>query len=343
LIGVVFLGVYARYLLIFLIVSISIGLLVYTANPQILEYKRLIFTLWSLYSVCWLAYVEFGKTPYSQNIRKLIPSKRAAFYLTFVGTMIALCLAFALSVTGEIQNIRNISHTFFYTLVTAAAFSAFFSVAMIKTIDMIGQKHFLDFILGTYHKPVEKDCVVMFLDMVGSSGMAEKLEPKRSMELIGKFIYDCGYIFRVNNGDIINYTGDGLVVLWPLSEANNAMMSANALRKHFASKKTKKDYWQAFGIVPQFRIGIHAGQVVLNQIGEEKLFLGLYGDVVNTAARLEQLNKKVGTNILLSSSVAVNLGHSWRTLLRPVGSLDIRGREEKIKAYTLYSPLNAET
>jgi len=41
--------------------------------------------------------------------------------------------------------------------------------------------------------------------------------------------------------------------------------------------------------------------------------------------------------------VAVNLGHSWRTLLRPVGSLDIRGREEKIKAYTLYNPLDAET
>jgi adenylate cyclase len=99
----------------------------------------------------------------------------------------------------------------------------------------------------------------------------------------------------------------------------------------------KKAYWKRFGRVPDFRVGVHVGPVVISQIGEEKLFLGLYGDTVNTAARLEQMNKELGTKILVSEPVIVNAGQTWKTILKPLGEKEIRGRKGHVRVYTILS------
>lgn len=348
------LGLYAKYLIVFFMMTGAIGFIVYVANPMLLDNIEPIIIFWSLFGLCWLGYIEVGKSIYGQMIKKLSPREQLTIYLIFLTFSILIC--FSLTNLVEDNGLaanqpaslaqqffywvpEGVRSTFYVTLFSVAIIVPTISITLLKVIDMIGQKHFIDFILGTYHHPIEQNRIVLFLDMVGSSSIAEKLEPKKSMEFIAQFIYDCGFIFRVHNGDILNYTGDGLVVLWPRNQANNALAAVYQLRNHFLTKQNRSRYWKKFGMVPDFRIGIHAGPVVLSQIGEEKLFIGLYGDVVNTAARLEQMNKELGTNILISSEVVQGLNQSWKALLKPLGDKEVRGRDEKVNVFALYKEI----
>ncbi len=338
LLGLFALSIYARYLIVFFILTIAIGLIVYLANSALMVDIIGILVFWSLYSLCWLVYIEVGRSAYGQIIKKLKPAAQLVIYIVFMGLSVGFCYATTNIVAGT-HGLSGQSMTFYQTFFSVALIVPSITMGMLKVIDMVGQKHFLDFIFGTYHQPVERQRIVLFLDMVGSSAMAEKLEPKKSMDLIGRFIYDCSFIFRIHGGDILNYTGDGLVVLWPRNQPNSALSAVYKLRNHFSSKQVRHKYWKRFGVVPDFRIGLHAGQIVLNQIGEEKLFIGLYGDVVNTAARLEQMNKEVGTTVLLSADVTQGLNQSWKALLKPIGEKEVRGRDETIYVYGMYKDL----
>lgn len=334
LVALLALVMYARYLIVFFIITAAIGLIVYVANPQLLANFQAVAIFWSLYSLCWLAYIEVTRSAYGQHLKKRKPAEQLTIYVVFMALAIGLCF-FLTNITTEGDDFEN-SMAFYQTFISAAVIVPAISLGLLRVIDMIGQKHFVDFLLGTYHQPQERNSIVQFLDMVGSSTIAEKLEPRKSMDLIAEFIYDSGYIFRINGGDILNYTGDGLVVLWPRNKSNNALAAIHKLRSHFASKQVRSHYWKKFGIIPEFRIGLHAGPIVISQIGEEKLFLGLYGDVVNIAARLEQMNKEFGTHVLLSAEAIQGLNQSWKTLLKPLGEKPIRGRDEKIQVFALY-------
>ncbi len=328
--------IFMRYLVIFFLLAAALGSIVYLANPDFSEYFDISALFCALYGLCWLLYIEAGKSAYGRHIKKLEPAKQLGIYLSVMGIGISVCLAVTLSVLGAWSLLSDIPASHYAVFLSLSVLVPSLAISLIKIIDMIGQKHFLDFLLGRYLHPVEKDSVVMFLDMAQSSAMAEKLESHKSMQLISMFIYDCSLIFRLQGGDILSYTGDGLVVMWPRSRSESAVIAAQRVKRHFESADVKSQYWKRFGIVPEFRIGMHAGPVTLGQIGEEKLFLGLYGDVVNTAARLEQMNKELGTSILMSLAVVSGLNKTWRAAIKPMGEQEVRGRSEKVKVFALY-------
>jgi adenylate cyclase len=131
----------------------------------------------------------------------------------------------------------------------------------------------------------------------------------------------------------VNYTGDGLMVLWPLFQGDRVARAYDTLVDRL---ETRRQYYEDdYGIVPNFRMGVHAGNVVISQIGEEKLFLGVYGDVVNTASRIEQLNKDMGTRILLSRNVRQYMSKQLQKRTKSLGPVEIRGREEPVEIFTL--------
>ncbi|GJL84693.1 MAG: hypothetical protein DHS20C02_04680 [Micavibrio sp.] len=333
LLGVMIFFAYAKYLFVFFLLLLLAVMIVGLTEGNLWGDLRMPITFWCTYSLYWLAYFEVKNTRVGSRILRHHPSKQLLIYLACMALGIALSFALTMTIYNEWSLVQDIPPHVYHVFLAMAVTVPTLMIGLLKVIHMVGARHFIHFILGTYHRPVEKGRVVLFLDMVGSSKMAEKLEPKESMAVVASFIFDASAIIRKHGGDILNYTGDGLVVVWPLTQANNALACVYAMRRRF--NKIRPSYQKEFGVKPYFRMGLHAGPVVISQIGEEKLFLGLYGDTVNTASRLEAMNKELKTKVLISGALKHWLSPKWTERLESKGLQEIRGREEMVEVYTL--------
>ena len=95
----------------------------------------------------------------------------------------------------------------------------------------------------------------------------------------------------------------------------------------------------ADGVVDQVletRIGINTGLVLAGNLGSSRRFdYTVIGDTVNTAARLEGLNKMLGTSILVAESVIEKCENPDRFLKRRMGSYVVKGRRNSITVYEI--------
>ena len=95
--------------------------------------------------------------------------------------------------------------------------------------------------------------------------------------------------------------------------------------------------WRADGIMLGVtRIGVHAGPAIVGNFGGGRFFdYTAYGDTINTAARLEAVNKQLGTRICVSQSIAERVP-DFRG--RPVGDLMLRGKSGPLRAFEPLTP-----
>ena len=85
-------------------------------------------------------------------------------------------------------------------------------------------------------------------------------------------------------------------------------------------------------MVPTFRVGVHGGDVVVSEQGDTKRSIGIYGDTINIAARMEEAAKAHGVACVISGDVAEALEISSGRV-RPLGEETIRGLVDPIVIY----------
>ena len=149
--------------------------------------------------------------------------------------------------------------------------------------------------LGTYHRPAREQQIVMFLDIAGSTRLAEEMGELRVHDLITRFFFNINEPISDHGGMVHAYVGDEVIVTWRV--AVDPVRNARCLACFFAIKtkiaSLAADYNREFGVVPRFRAGLHAGPVIVSECGNAKRQLAYFGDTMNVAARLCEYCKVV--------------------------------------------------
>ena len=206
-------------------------------------------------------------------------------------------------------------------------------IVVIRTVHFIGIETLFHLTVGTYHRPVVQEKVLVFVDINNSTGLAERLGAIKTKSMVGKFLFDLSKPITDYGGEIYLYKGDGLIALWDWQEAIKDSKILRALDAMFATiRRERSEYLEQFGVVPSFRIGVHGGEVVVSEQGDTKRAIGVYGSTINIAARMEEAAKAHNISCAISGDVADAITDHGRRLF-PIGHEKIRGMAAEIPIF----------
>ncbi len=224
-------------------------------------------------------------------------------------------------------------------LVLALPFFVVVTVAVQFVLQMnriVGANVLRYFATGAYHRPKAEERVFLFLDLEGSTQLAERLGSERYFELLRRVVDDLTDPVLEAEGEIYQYAGDEVVITWPLARG---VRTANCVRCFFAVRAViaaQADRYRAdFGVVPRFRGGLHGGRVTGGELGDLRRQIVFVGDILNTAARLEEHAKRAGLDLVASGALLERLTLPPGVDAARCGDLALRGKEAPVAAYGL--------
>jgi class 3 adenylate cyclase len=208
-----------------------------------------------------------------------------------------------------------------------------FAVMVLRVTTFIGGKNIFYLLVGKYHRPIWERKIFMFLDINGSSKIVDVLGPEKSNLLFGKFMFDASKPIVNNGGEIYRYQGDGFVATWDWEEGMNPTGSFQAIDDLYETvERERPEYEKSFGVYPDFRVGIHGGEVITCEEGDIRRNIAFYGDTINIAARMETKAKEVGVDCVVTSDIAKQF-RDTACRLTTLGEESVRGINRKITIY----------
>ena len=203
--------------------------------------------------------------------------------------------------------------------------------------DLLGQGVLFNFVAGRYRRPRIEERVLLFIDMEGSTAVAERLGEAGFLDFLNRFIGDVTESIVAQRGVIHKYVGDEIIVTWPLAAG---LADGHCVRACFDALKKLDEhaasYIRDFGLRANFRAALHCGPVVVGELGSVKMEIAFLGDTMNTAARLQEACRDTGQRILASAALV-----NWLAALPPgiakrsIGRLRLRGKENETEIYAL--------
>ena len=202
--------------------------------------------------------------------------------------------------------------------------------------DSFGYGVLPNFILGRYNKPKEERRIFMFLDLKSSTTIAEKLGHIQYHNLLNDFFDDINDSIIFTKGEIYQYIGDEITVSWTME---NGIENENCLRCFFSIgdkiKSNSTRYTERFGLVPDFKAGLHFGNVTIGEVGVIKKEIVFTGDVLNTTARIEELCNTYDVKLLMSKKLLDVLQIEKRYSMKKIDEVMLRGKKTKNILYNL--------
>jgi adenylate cyclase len=179
------------------------------------------------------------------------------------------------------------------------------------------------------------DLTFLFTDLADFTPLVEASEPGVVVELLNEYLDEMTNIVFDHGGTIDKVVGDAVHAFFgaPLSQPDHARravkcaLDLDSFASGFSARK------RAEGLaVGQTRIGVHSGPAIVGNFGGETFFdYTAHGDAINTTARLEAANKRLGTRVLVSADTVSRIeGFAGR----PVADLQLKGKQACVRAFT---------
>ncbi len=182
--------------------------------------------------------------------------------------------------------------------------------------------------------------ICLFTDAEKYTNLSESMAPESLTALMNRYYEAIFKPIRDNDGVVLQVIGDSVLSLWTASRPDPAL-KVKACKAALAVADAVERFNQGADNHPlPTRIGLHAGDVVLGNIGAMDHFeYRPVGDIVNTASRLEGLNKYLGTRVLTSDAV---VGELEGASTRFVGRFVFKGKTRPVKVHELARQTEAE-
>lgn len=177
--------------------------------------------------------------------------------------------------------------------------------------------------------------ICLATDAAQYTSMAEYMRPEELSDLVNEYYKNLFNPVRNNNGIISDVVGDSMLAIWsaPKSDVElrtQACVAALQINKMMNSKNASDEHK---GYLLNTRIGLHAGELMLGNVGAMDHFeYRAVGDIVNTSNRIENLNKVIGSQVIASES---SIEGVEGVISRELGLFRLPGKRQSLKLYEL--------
>ena len=186
----------------------------------------------------------------------------------------------------------------------------------------------------------ERYVVSMFVDMRGSTRLAEEQLPFDTVFLVNQFLRAVSTAVLESGGRPNQFLGDGLLALFgldadPAAACRQAVLAAARIAANVA--ELNRHLVEHARKPVQFGIGIHGGEVIIGDVGfRDHMVFTAMGDAVNVASRLQDMSKSLSCAVVMSDEVREKAGIAADALAGT--RVEIRGRDEPMPARTVADP-----
>ncbi len=187
----------------------------------------------------------------------------------------------------------------------------------------------------------QRDITAFFSDVQGFTTISEKMSPPALVELLNEFLTEMTDIILKHEGLVDKFEGDAIIAFFgaPNVLPNNAQTAVSASLEMQTRLITLRERWQERGWPElRMRVGLNTGPAVVGNMGSKsRMSYTMMGDTVNTAARLEGVNKVYGVYLLIGESTRSRLDSN--IVCREIDSINVVG---KLTAITIFEPLGLQ-
>lgn len=174
----------------------------------------------------------------------------------------------------------------------------------------------------------------LFSDIAGFTTFTESASPELLVSTLNEYLDGMCRAVMEHGGTIDKIVGDAVVGIFnaPLDQPDHCeravkcALAMDGISKDFIAKMNARGF--EFGVT---RIGVNTGPAIVGNFGgSERFDYTAHGDAINTAARMEGVNKHLGTQICIAGTTAAQCPNHF---FRPVGALILKGKTEPIDAF----------
>jgi len=191
----------------------------------------------------------------------------------------------------------------------------------------------------------ERHITAFFSDVQGFTSISEKLTPSEIGNLLNEFLTEMTDIILKYEGTVDKFEGDAIIAFFGAPnhiehQAEIACRACVEMQKRLALLREK---WRKENRPEmKMRIGMNTGMAVVGNMGSKnRMDYTMIGDTVNTAARLEGMNKVYGTYTLISESTCKEAGE--KILTRELDLVSVVGKKQALRIYEVVDfPENAD-
>jgi adenylate cyclase len=201
---------------------------------------------------------------------------------------------------------------------------------------LIGQRVLRDIVLGRYHRPRTEERFFLFIDIAGSTPLAERIGPTAVHRFLGEVFRLASDPIEEHEGEVYQYVGDEMVITWTLAAGRaRARPVASFFAVERALARSAVRFEREFGAVPRLRAALHAGPVITGEVGGSRRAIVYHGDVMNTTARIEQATRDLDRQFLASDDARERLANLDGFALEDLGLQHLRGRTAPMRMYSI--------